>query len=221
MTPDNEIRQVGKAVLRQVLSAMSNSILVHHKDVEPLLLVVVQSEEGHPVVRDVPMEAFLRQCADAVERDVHVVLAEQNRRDFDLVHVHLFAKIVDQAGCAQDVEHREGVLAVRIVVVTVNAEDRQPNVQVLVQVVQVLEALRVRNAIAGDDIEQNLTVAHDMLTQDLHASGQRLRARLVLVKQVAAQQNEICLLLQADLQDLFEGVERIFTCFGGEFGEME
>ena len=72
--------------------------------------------------------------------------------------------------------------------------------------VQLLCALGVEvRRLVGDDLDADLALAKDVVAHDFHALVQRLPRRLVVVEEVAGEEDHVGAVLQRQFEDLAEG----------------
>ena len=71
---------------------------------------------------------------------------------------------------------------------------------------QLLCALGVEvRRLVGDDLDADLALAKHVIAHDFHALVQRLPRRLVVVKEVAGEEDHVGAVLQRQFEDLAEG----------------
>ena len=98
-----------------------------NKDVEPLVLVLQRSLELDAFVFEGHVEPFIFHVSDAVEGDFGIALAKQDWQHFDVLNVRHFAKVVHVVVLTHEVDIAEVFEAARVVVVTVDHENRHGN----------------------------------------------------------------------------------------------
>ena len=120
------------------------------------------------------------------------------------------SEVVDEAGGSERVHHAQVLHTGRIVVVAVYAEDGYGDVEVGIVEVGVRKAgVAEVDVLVADYLELDGLGAEAVLAQHLLTLGEAVARRLVLVKQIAAEQYEVDELLFADGERLVERDERV------------
>ena len=196
-----------------------DSVLVNGEYVEELVLLppaLLWQVPLDPVrYRKELAEPLVLEPAQAIESHLGVPLAKQHGFNGDgpsaIALDGVLAVVVDQIGGGEDVQGRHLIHAGGVVVVAVDGEGREADVEVRVLVIRRPELCREDPFLLGvEHLEGHLLrLVQAVLSEDLDALADGALARLVLVKDVAPEQDEIALLLDRDLEDLLESVEGV------------
>ena len=194
VAPDDEVHPVGQHLGRQVVGLVVRGVvLVDGEQVEPVLGLDVGPEPLDAVVPQGAEEALVTDVAQAVEGQLGLALLQQDGADLDVVDLGDAAEVVDEAGDLEQLEGAEVAGAARLVVVPVDGEDGDGDVDVLVLVVDVAE--RAAEDLVG--VAQKLQLARlhaeAVPPQRAHHLEHGLPGRVVVVEEVASQQNHVYL----------------------------
>ena len=147
------------------------------------------------------------------ERELRRPLLYQHWRERDFLEVVAPAKVVDQVGGGHQVESSEAAVARGVVVVTVDREDGQLHVVVGVLKVDALILGVEVGRLIGHHLDLHLSIAKAVVAHDLHRTLQRLARGLVLVKEIAREEDHVDFVRVRQLEALGKRHEAVLaTC---------
>lgn len=112
---------------------MTNTVLMNHRNRKPFAMV--RSKKSDLVVTKKSMQTLLSNSANTVDCHTSGALAKQERANFQFLHAVIFAKEVDETASVKEIRRTDVAKSTRIVMVAMDGEDRKPDVEVGIEVV--------------------------------------------------------------------------------------
>jgi hypothetical protein len=189
-------------------------VLVDRQEIEEIGLLLAWPVEPDLVVPEGAVHALVPDVAQAVQGQLGFPFLQQDRLHMDVVRLGNATEVVDQPGHLQQVEGTIVAVAARVVVIPVDREHGDGDVDVGILVVDMGEgALEDFGGIA-QKLELAGFHAKAVLSQRAHDLVHGLSRWLVVVEEVAAEQDHVDILSAGELHDLVKGAPAVILANG-------